>query len=274
LPITLSSIPKLSMHLTLLHYPPFFLLRWHNPPSAVRMHFYLWQTGSRSPLVSAERAPAKTPRVNSPISLRKRATLWLPSNWLAISNPSEIPPMPADGTSPPLKDFAAPIGRPRLKRAPLVWAPLPLPRFLLNSHLQHHHPWNPTRLPSKLLRLRSLRPKKTFRHSNLRQNQKLFQLLLQPLPLQPLPWDADGAVVAAVAAIISAPRDLPTVLLPPRSRAPSRLPLPARSPKILLPTPRFLRVLSIAWPKLPPLPLLCVDDPAIPVSPLVSRNWK
>ncbi len=237
------------------------------------MHFYLWQTGSRSPLVSAERAPAKTPRVNSLIFLPKRATLWLPSSWLAISNPSEIPPTLADGISPPRKDFAAPIGRRKLKRAPLVSVPLLQRRFRRSLRLPLPHQLNPKRHP-RLPRLRSLRPKKSHCHPNLPQNQKLFLRLLRRLPLQLLPWDAGVVVVAAVVAIINAPPGLPTELLLPGSRAPSRLPLPPQSPKIRLRTPRFLRVLSIAWPNYPPLLRPCVDDPAIPVSPRVSRNWK
>ena len=39
-------------------------------------------------------------------------------------------------------------------------------------------------------------------------------------------------------------------------------------------TLRFLRAPSIAWPNYPPLRPLCGDDPAIPVSPRVSPNWK
>src|SRR5215471_15519479 len=150
------------------------------------MHFYLWQTGSRSPLVSAERAPAKTPRVNSPIFLRKRATLWLPSNSLAILNPSEIPRMPADGISPLLRDFVAPIGRLRLRRAPLVWAPPLRRKFPLISCLPFQHLWKPKPCP-RLLRLPSLRPQRTHRCSNPRQNPIPFRPLLRPLLLQPPP---------------------------------------------------------------------------------------
>src|SRR5260370_1394209 len=119
----------------------------------------------RPPFVSPQRAPAQTPRVHSPIFLRKRATLWLPSNSLAILNPSEIPPMPADGISPLPKDFVAPIGRLRLRRAPLVWAPLLRRKFPLISRLPLPHLRKPKPRP-RLLRLPSLRPKRAHRRSN------------------------------------------------------------------------------------------------------------
>ena len=276
MPPTSSSIRGLPIRLTsstILPSSPSSAFAGTIPPSAVRMHFYLWQTGSRSPLVSAERAPAKTPRVNSPIFLRKRATLWLPSNSLAILNPSEIPPMPADGISPLPKDFVAPIGRLRLRRAPLVWAPLPRRKFPLISRLPLQHLRELKPCP-RLLRLPSLRPKRAHRRSNLRQNPIPFRLLLRPLLLQPLPQAAGVVVVAAVAAIINAPEDRPTVRPPPGSRDPSRLRFHAPSPKILLRTLRLLRAPSIAWPNYPPLRPLCGDDPAIPVSPRVSPNWK
>jgi hypothetical protein len=183
-------MPALFIYLTLLRYPSFFhpssAFAGTIPPSAVRMHFYLWQTGSRSPLVSAERAPARTPRVNSPIFLPKRATRWLPSNWLVILSPSEIPPTPADGTSLPLKDSAVPTGRPRLRRAPPVLAQLPRRKSPRNSRLPRQHLRNPKLRPRPPC-LGSLRPKKTFRHSNLQQNQKARLPLLRPLLLQPLP---------------------------------------------------------------------------------------
>jgi hypothetical protein len=95
--------------------------------------------------------------------------------------------MLAGGTSPPPKDFAAPIGRPRLKRAPLVSVP-PHPRKSLpNPRLPPRLRWNPKRHPSRLLRPRSLCSKKPYRRSNLPQSQKRYLLLLRPPPLQPLP---------------------------------------------------------------------------------------
>jgi hypothetical protein len=81
-------------------------------------------------------------------------------------------------------------------------------------------------------------------------------------------------VVAAVDAIINAPQDPLTVLPLLKSRAPSRLLLHARSPKILLRTLRFLPALSTAWLSYPPRLLLFVDVPAIPVSLHASPNWR
>jgi hypothetical protein len=181
LPLTLSSVRILPIYYSSI-VPPSSAFAGTIPPSAVRMHFYLWQTGSRSPLVSAERAPAKTPRANSPIFLRRRATLWLPSNSLAILSPSEIPLTPVDGISPLPKDFVVPIGRPRLRRAPLVWAPLLRRKSLLISRLRLQHLRKPKPRP-RLRPLPSLRPKRANRRSNLRQNPILFPLLLRLLLL-------------------------------------------------------------------------------------------
>jgi hypothetical protein len=94
--------------------------------------------------------------------------------------------MPADGTSPLPKDFAAPIGRLRHKKAPLVLGQRPRRKSPWNSRLPRQRLRNP-KLRPRLLRLRSLRPKKTFRRSNLLQNQKPRLPLLRALLLPPLP---------------------------------------------------------------------------------------
>jgi hypothetical protein len=105
----------------------------------------------------------------------------------------------------------------------------------------------------------------------LQQNQNRSLLLrLRPLFLVA----AGELVVARVDAIISVPQDPLTALPPSKSRAPFRRRHRAKSPKTVRRKLRLLSAPSTAWPKHPPVPLLCVDDPAILVCLRGSRSWK
>ena len=105
----------------------------------------------------------------------------------------------------------------------------------------------------------------------LQQNQNR-SLLLRPRPLFLVA--AGELVVARVDAIISVPQDPLTALPPSKSHAPFRRRYCAQSPKTVRRTLRLLSALSTAWPKHPPVPLLCVDDLAILVCLRGSRSWK
>ena len=82
----------------------------------MRPEINLWRTGNKSQRAFAAHALARIPQRNSPISTRRRRTLWLPLNWRAILKPPAKMPKLQNGTPPPPPVFAVRIGRPRHRK--------------------------------------------------------------------------------------------------------------------------------------------------------------
>lgn len=186
----------------------------------MRPEINLWRTGNKSQRAFGAHALARIPQRNSPISTRRRRTLWLPLNWRVISKPPAKMPKPQNGTPPPRPVFAVRIGRPRHRKRPSGsvgklrrWnRRLILPQWLLLS-----------RCPS--LGFRSNKARRYSKPSSRRQN-KTSRLRTSssrrrrvPPPRQDLPLKARVAVEAdAVGATGVKEAQLAKLLLPRRNK--------------------------------------------------------
>src|ERR1700758_5133126 len=99
--------------------------------------------------------------------------LWSRSNWRAISNPSAIPRMQADGILPPPNASDALTGRPKRKKAPRAWAPPNRRKF---------PPLSASRRTNRRPEKRAMRPNPNPKPSRLTQKQHPQDPELNPLP--------------------------------------------------------------------------------------------
>src|SRR3984957_4051745 len=195
----------------------------------MRPEINLWRTGNKSQRAFGAHALARIPQRNSPISTRRRRTLWLPLNWRVISKPPAKMPKPQNGTPPPRPVFAVRIGRPRHRKRPsgLVgklrrWnRRLILLQWLLLS-----------RCPS--LGFRSNKARQYLKPSQRRHDQTRRRLTSSrwwrrmPPPRQDLPPKAHVAGEAdAVGATAAKEASLAKRLPPPRNKMAQDLPPPA-----------------------------------------------
>ncbi len=124
---------------------------------------------------------------------------WLRSNWRAIWNPSGIPPMPEDGISPQPSASAAPIGRPRRRKAPRGWVP-PSPRksrLPFRSRRKRRQPAKRSRRLRQSLRKSSRKPRRLGLGLKLNRRRP-WDAVLHPLG-QVRGSGADGAATTHIA---------------------------------------------------------------------------
>jgi len=121
-------------------------------------------------------------------------TPWSRSSSRAIWNPLGIPPKPAGGISPRQNDSAAPIGRPRHRKAPLGLAPRSPRKSRLPFRSRRRH-----RRPAKRIKRQRLSRRKSSRKENRLRN-RMWPWDGVPLPLGQVPGiGVDGAATTRTA---------------------------------------------------------------------------
>ncbi len=210
----------------------------------MRPEINLWRTGNKLQRAFAAHALARIPRRNSPISTRRRRTLWLPLNWRAILKPPAKMPKRQNGTPPPRPVFAVRIGRPRHRKQPSGsegklrrWnRSLIFPLSVLLSRCQ-----SLGFRSNKARRYLKPSPRRHNKTSRCRTSSPRRRRILPPR--QDLPLKAHVAGEAdAVAATAGKEASLAKPLPPRRNKMAQDLPPRAR---------RFLRRLKIPWSREP-----------------------